>query len=218
MHAGMEQKRRRYPTLLENKLKRAETFTDVMRVTFAKILDRLAGYLLSLGMSPNSVTLAGLAGHFLAAFLAAFGYMTWAGLVIVLFAPLDALDGAMARLRGKTTRFGAFLDSVTDRYAEFLLLGGLMAFFLQRQSWLECLLIYLAAAGSFLVPYVRSRAESLNFTAKIGILSRLERYLVLVPALIFNIPMVAIVIIAVLTQFTALQRIAYVYKQSQQDV
>ncbi len=199
-------------------MKRAETFTDVMRGTFAKILDRLAGYFLGLGMSPNAVTLTGLVGHVLAAFLAAFGQMTWAGLVIVLFAPLDALDGAMARLQGKPTRFGAFLDSVTDRYAEFLILGGLMAFSLQHQSWLESLLIYLAASGSFLVPYVRSRAESLNFSAKIGILSRLERYLVLVPALIFNIPMVAVVIIAILTQFTALQRIAHVYRQSQQDV
>ena len=198
-------------------MKRAETFTDVMRVTFAKILDRLAGYLIGLGLTPNTVTLTGLVGHVLAAFLAAFGNMTLAGLVIVLFAPLDALDGAMARLQGRTTRFGAFLDSVTDRYAEFLIFGGLMVFSLQHQGWLESLLIYLAAAGSFLVPYVRSRAESLNFSAKIGILSRLERYLVLVPALIFNIPMVAVVIIAILTQFTAIQRILHVFRQSQQS-
>jgi CDP-diacylglycerol---glycerol-3-phosphate 3-phosphatidyltransferase len=199
-------------------VKRAETFTDVMRVTFARILDRMAGFLIGLGLSPNAITLTGLVGHVLAAVLAAFGQMTWAGVVIVLFAPLDALDGAMARLQGKTTRFGAFLDSVTDRYAEFLILGGILAFSLQQLGWLESLLVYLAAAGSFLVSYTRSRAESLNFSAKIGILSRLERYLVLVPALILNIPMVAVVIIAVLTQFTAIQRIVHVYRQSQQDI
>jgi CDP-diacylglycerol--glycerol-3-phosphate 3-phosphatidyltransferase len=74
-----------------------------------------------------------------------------------------------------------------------------------------------AAAGSILVSYVKARAESLNFDARIGLLTRVERYLVLAPGLVFNIPMVALWIIAILANFTALQRIIYVRKQAYEN-
>ena len=152
-----------------------------------------------------------------AAVLVAFGQVTWGGILLVLVAPLDFLDGTLARLRGTPTRFGAFLDSVTDRYAELSIFGGLLFYYVQRQDWLACSLTYLAAMGSVMVSYVRARAEGVGYSAKIGLLSRVERYLILVPLLIFNVPFWAVAILAVLTNITALQRIFYVRQQAEKD-
>ena len=120
----------------------------------------------------------------------------------------------MARLKGEVTRFGAFLDSVIDRYSELIILGGLLVYFLQKQNSLACILVFIAAVGSVMVSYTKARAEALDFSAKVGILTRVERVLVLAPCLIFNIPMVALWVLAVLANFTALQRILFVRKQS----
>jgi CDP-diacylglycerol--glycerol-3-phosphate 3-phosphatidyltransferase len=140
--------------------------------------------------------------------------MTLGGILIFLMGPVDALDGTMARLRGEATEFGAFVDSVTDRYSELVIFGGLLYFYLQQGEWLMVVLAYLAAAGSVLVSYTRARAQSLGVETKVGILTRLERYLVLVPALIFNIPHIALWILAVLTNLTALQRILHVRRKA----
>jgi CDP-diacylglycerol--glycerol-3-phosphate 3-phosphatidyltransferase len=193
------------------------TFTDMMRVRFKGVIDPIAGFLNRLGIKPNTVTYLGLIGNAAGAALVAFGYITWGGVVVLLTAPFDALDGTMARLRGEATSWGAFVDSVSDRYAELLLLGGLMVYYLRQGIWWACALVYLAAVGSIMVSYVKARAESLGYEAKVGILSRLERYIVLVPCLIFNIPFIAAGILAVLANFTAFQRIYYVRQQTHQD-
>ena len=195
-------------------IEESKTFTDLLRKTFRGAGQTAARFLNRLGIHPDTVTLLGLAGHFGGAVLAATGHMTWAGVVILIMAPLDFLDGALARLRGETSKFGAFLDSVTDRYSEFVILGGLLFYFLQEQDWLSCGAVFLAATGSVMVSYIRARAESLGFQAKVGLLSRVERYLILIPGLIFNIPAIAIWLIAALSHFTALQRIASVHRQA----
>jgi CDP-diacylglycerol---glycerol-3-phosphate 3-phosphatidyltransferase len=184
-------------------------FTDLLRRRLSGVIRPTARFLLRLGLTPNMVTVCGLAGHIIAAILIVNGSITLGGLLLLLFAPLDALDGAMARELGKTTRFGSFLDSVTDRYAELILWGGLLIHYMQLQDGLTCLVIYAAAAGSVLVPYIRAKAESLGSTAKIGLLSRVERYLILIPLLIFNLAIVAIWAIAILANVTAIQRIIY---------
>jgi CDP-diacylglycerol---glycerol-3-phosphate 3-phosphatidyltransferase len=130
-----------------------------------------------------------------------------------LTAPFDFLDGMVARLRKEPSDFGAFVDSVTDRYSELVLFGGLLIYYLLQSNWVACIGIYLAAIGSQMVSYARSRAESLGFEAKIGILTRFERYLVMVPSLIFNYPMVGVWILAIFTNITAMQRIFYVRQQ-----
>ena len=79
---------------------------------------------------------------------------------------------------------------------------------------MACVLVFISAAGSVLVSYTKARAESLGFTAKIGILTRVERVLVLAPCLLFNIPIVALWIIAVLANVTAVQRILFVRRQA----
>jgi len=187
--------------------KRHLSLTDQLRARFGGILDPIAGFLNRLGLMPNTVTISGLVGNTLGAILLARGEMTLGGLVILAMGPIDALDGAMARLRGEPSDFGAFVDSVTDRYSELVIFGGLLYHYVHQGNWLYAMLAYTAAAGSVLVSYTRARAQSLGHETKVGLLTRLERYLVLTPALVFNIPQVALWIMAVLTNLTALQRI-----------
>jgi CDP-diacylglycerol--glycerol-3-phosphate 3-phosphatidyltransferase len=194
--------------------KEPKTFTDTLRVVFKSVLDKTAALFLKLGLTPNMVTIIGLLGHFVAAFLVVKGYFTWAGLTLLFLAPFDAVDGAMARMKGEIRPFGAFFDSVIDRYSELVIFGGLLTYFVMAQNWLACLGVYLAASGSIMVSYTRARAQSLGFEAKIGLLSRVERYIVLLPGLIFNIPLISIWIIAVLANITAIQRIVHVNKSA----
>ncbi len=191
-----------------------KTLTDLMRGIFKGILDPIAAFFNRLGILPNTMTLLGLVGHTIGALFLFQGKMTVGGLIILAMAPIDALDGAMARLRGESSNFGAFVDSVTDRYSELVLFLALIIFYAQQGEWLNCIVVYTAAAGSILVSYVRSKAESLGYEAKVGILTRLERYVVLVPSLVLNFPMVGLWTIAIVGNFTAIQRIVHVRKQA----
>lgn len=186
-----------------------------MRSRFKGILDLVGGFLNKLGLMPNTVTILGLVGNALGAILLSQGKMLAGGLIILAMGPVDALDGAMARLRGGPSEFGAFVDSVTDRYSELLIYGGLLYYFLQRNDWLSCMAVFGAAAGSVLVSYIRARGQSLSMDTKVGILTRFERYLVLVPSLIFYIPHIGMWVIAVFANITALQRIYDVRRQAQ---
>jgi CDP-diacylglycerol--glycerol-3-phosphate 3-phosphatidyltransferase len=185
-----------------------------LRRSFKGVLDAIAAAVNKTGILPNTVTILGLIGNAVGAYLLATGHITWGGVVILIMGPIDALDGTMARLRGEQTTFGAFVDSVTDRYSELVILAGLMIYYLTKEQYLFVGLVYFAAAGSVLVSYVKARAESLGFTAKVGVLSRVERYLVLAPGLLFNIPHIALWIIAIFANYTALQRIFTVRKQA----
>jgi CDP-diacylglycerol--glycerol-3-phosphate 3-phosphatidyltransferase len=130
---------------------------------------------------------------------------------------IDALDGTMARLRGMAGQFGAFVDSVSDRYSELVIFAGLLFYYAQQRDWITALAVYGAAAGSVLVSYVRARGQSLGWDTKVGLLTRLERYLVLSPALILNVPAIGLWIIAIFANFTAVQRIIDVRRQATQD-
>lgn len=190
------------------------TFTDLLRVWFKWVVDPVGRFFLRLGLTPNSMTIIGLAGNFLGAYFLSQGKMTLGGSLVLIMTPIDALDGTMARLLGEPSDFGAFVDSVSDRYAELAILGGLMYFYASHGNALGSTLAFVAAAGSVLVSYVRTRAESLGYEAKVGILTRVERYLVLAPLLVFNKPIIALWIVAILGNFTAFQRIWYVRKQA----
>jgi CDP-diacylglycerol--glycerol-3-phosphate 3-phosphatidyltransferase len=187
--------------------KKPFNLTDFLRQYFKGLLDPVAAFLNNLGIMPNTVTLLGLVGNTIGAVLLALGYMTPGGILILLMGPIDALDGAMARLRGEPTDFGAFVDSITDRYSELVIFGGLLFYYIQQGDWLYAMLAYLSAAGSVLVSYARARAQSLGHETKIGMLTRMERYLILSPALVFNLPKVALWILAIFANLTALQRI-----------
>ncbi len=193
------------------------TLTDQARVAFKGILDPLATLLNRLGLMPNTVTILGLVGNVIGAYLIARGYMTAGGIVVLLMGPVDALDGTMARMRGMAGKFGAFVDSVTDRYSELVIFAGLLYYFIQQNNHIAILLVYVSAAGSVLVSYIRSRGQSLSWDTKVGILTRLERYLVLAPAIILNYPLVGLWIIAIFSNFTAVQSIIDIRRQAYHD-
>jgi len=191
-----------------------QTFTDRARIIFKNILDPIGG----LGLTPNSITLLGLAGTTIGAYVIAQGKMTTGAFILLASVLVDAFDGTMARLRGEPSDFGAFVDSVSDRYAELVTFGGLIYFFLTQNDTPGAMVSFLAAAGSVLVSYVKARAEGLGFTAKVGILTRLERYIVLIPLLVFNQPFIAAAVIAVLANITAYQRILHVRAQGRERI
>ena len=200
-----------------NNSEEPKTFTDLLRRIFKNLLNRIAGYFNKIGVKPNFVTIAGLVGNLIAGVFIAQGMLLWGGLIALIAGPFDALDGAIARLRGEDGHYGAFVDSVTDRYSEIALYGGLLVYFNQTGNWGDALLVFFSAIGSILVSYTRARAEALGYSAKIGLLTRVERYLILIPGIIIGYPRIALWILAILTNFTALQRILYVRKQSRRD-
>jgi phosphatidylglycerophosphate synthase len=195
-----------------------KTFTDYLRLWFKWVLDPLGGFFNRLGLTPNMMTMLGLIGNSVGAYYLARGEMLTGGILVLLMTPIDALDGTMARLRGESGDFGAFVDSVTDRYSELIIYGGLLYHFLSLGEPLGGLLVFGAAAGSVLVSYVKARAEALGYEAKVGLLTRVERYLVLAPSLVFNQLLIGLWIIALLANITALQRIWYVRRQAHEKM
>jgi CDP-diacylglycerol---glycerol-3-phosphate 3-phosphatidyltransferase len=169
-------------------------------------------------LTPNQVTVVGLALTFLASGLAAFGQLRWAGIVLIFAGTCDILDGALARTTRAGYPYGAFLDSTLDRYSEGAVYLGLAAYFLSvdgpLQRWLV-LATLAALAGSFLVSYVRARAQSLGFTCKSGLFQRPERVVVTVVGLIIGGPVLygVVFLLAIVTNITALQRIREVWLQ-----
>jgi CDP-diacylglycerol--glycerol-3-phosphate 3-phosphatidyltransferase len=138
--------------------------------------------------------------------------------LIGVFSVADVLDGSLARYLNKdaTSKFGAFLDSTTDRITEVLIFGGLVWWFAAETQPLYAALALLAFAGSILVSYARARAESLGFECKIGIFSRLERYLVLFVFGMLQQPEWCIIVMVLGTWITVFQRGWAVWQQARQ--
>jgi CDP-diacylglycerol--glycerol-3-phosphate 3-phosphatidyltransferase len=197
--------------------KERTTFTDRVRIRFKVLLDTIGTFLNNLGLMPNTLTLFGLVGNTIGAVFLSQGQITIGGIIILAIGPVDALDGTMARLRGMEGKFGGFVDSVTDRYSELVIFGGLLYYYVNQENVLASMLVFLATAGSVLVSYIRSRGQSLGWDTKKGILTRMERYLVLAPTLIFNIPIVGLWIIAIFANVTAIQRIIDIRRQAYLD-
>jgi CDP-diacylglycerol--glycerol-3-phosphate 3-phosphatidyltransferase len=190
------------------------TLTEILRTKYRSQVEPIAAFVNRLGIAPITVTFTGLIGTLIGAIFLAQGNFLVGGIIILCMGALDGLDGTMARLRGETTDYGAFVDSVTDRYSDLMIFGGLLAYYLLRADIVMSGLVFVAAAGTVMVSYVRARAEALDFEAKWGILSRAERFIVLVPSLVLNYPHIGVVIVAILANFTALQRIYFVRKQA----
>jgi CDP-diacylglycerol--glycerol-3-phosphate 3-phosphatidyltransferase len=177
---------------------------------------RLVPVLQRAHLTPNVLTIIGLMVCAVSAFLVANGYLLAGGIVLLVASMFDILDGALARVAGKIYRYGAFLDSTIDRYAEAFTYIALLWYFLFRvHHTLEPMLVIFALTGSLLVSYVRARAQSLGFTCDGGVLARPERVVITVIGLIVSPLLVwALWILAVLTNVTAIQRIFLVWQQS----
>jgi len=188
------------------------TFTERLRTLFKNFLEASGRRLYKMGITANQITFIGLAGNFIAASFIGSGNLLVGGILILLIGPLDAFDGAVARVAGEITPFGAFLDSVTDRYSELVVYLGLMIYFLRSGDSSGIILVFVAAAGSVLVSYTRARAQGIGLDVKVGFMTRVERYLVLVPGILVSYPKISLWVLAILANFTALQRILEVYK------
>ncbi len=193
------------------------TLTDHLRKRFKHILDPIGAFLNRLGIYPNTMTIFGLIGNTVGAYFLAQGQTFIGGMLILAMGPVDALDGTMARLRGESGVYGAFVDSVTDRYSELVIFGGLLFYFLSQGNEVASGLTYLAAAGSVLVSYVRARAQSLGYEAKVGTFTRFERYIVLAPSLVLGFPVIGVAIIALGANITAVQRIVHIRREVQKE-
>lgn len=167
-----------------------------------------------LGVSPNQLTLAGLVLSVGVGVLIALGLFPWAGALLLLSGALDMLDGALARLTGQATRFGAVLDSTVDRASEAVVLGGLLVFYVQAENQLPAYLAFVFLVGSFLVSYVRARAEGAGLKGEVGVLPRGERVVLLAVALFLDVVPWVLGLLTALAFITVFQRLALVWHQS----
>lgn len=181
--------------------------TNLARSWSARIVEPLARFFGTLGLTPNALTWLGFILTAAVSLVLASGALPLAGVLLIMTLGFDALDGALARLTGATTRFGAFLDSTLDRWAEVVLYGALIWRFLQIDDDRGVMLAVAALATSLLVSYTRARAEGVGLQCKSGLLTRFERLLLLILGLISGQIILALWIIAILAGVTALQRI-----------
>jgi len=169
------------------------------------------------GVTPNTVTVVGFLFNVLTAGVIATGHLTMGSILLFFSAGFDMLDGALARVSSQQSRFGAFLDSLLDRYSEAAILGALVYVFTVRHNVPVVMLVYAVAIASLLISYARARAEGLGLDAKVGIAPRPERIIILGLGLLINLQtaVVALVILATLTHVTAIQRLYHVWRQTE---
>jgi CDP-diacylglycerol--glycerol-3-phosphate 3-phosphatidyltransferase len=181
-----------------------------------RITDPIVFLLAKAHISPNALTLAGVLGSAGAATLLARGQFLAGGIVVLAAGALDILDGALARATGQVTRFGAVFDAVMDRVSEAAILFGLLYYYAGRDAREESLLIFAALAGSMLVSYIRARGEILGLPIREGLFTRAERVLVIGLGSIIDQVRIALWILAVLANLTALQRFYLVWRKTRQ--
>jgi CDP-diacylglycerol--glycerol-3-phosphate 3-phosphatidyltransferase len=163
--------------------------------------------------NPNLFTLLGFFATLVASYLILKGFWFLAGLSIILSGLFDLFDGVAARKLGKVTAFGGFLDSVIDRYSDLLLLLAFLIDGLRKEDSGLVLLISFASMGTVLIPYVRAKAEALQVPCAVGLMERAERIILLSIGTLFQWMEPILWMLAILTHFTVLQRIYYVWKK-----
>jgi phosphatidylglycerophosphate synthase len=192
--------------------------TERVGDAFARPVERLVRVFAHI--SPDVLTITGLALNGVACAFFAFAggkdyrsplLLQIGGLVALVASIFDMLDGRVARLRGRETKFGAFLDSTMDRYSDMVLFMGLMILYARVDRTPQMVLVWVAAFGSFMTSYARARAESLIPRCTVGLLERPERIVLLVVGALTNRMVAVLWIIAVLSNITAVQRVVYTY-------
>jgi CDP-diacylglycerol---glycerol-3-phosphate 3-phosphatidyltransferase len=188
-------------------------FADRMRALTGGLMTRLGSAGHKLGIHPDWITWAGLLIVAAAAWVIANGQLQWGGVLLLVGVPLDALDGAVARAMQRKDKFGAILDSSLDRYADGLIFGALCYHFAVQNQPDAVLLSLASLTGAFAVSYIRARAGEAGFSVRIGLFDRLVRLVVILVALLIpDLLLIGLWVMALGTNFTALQRIWFVYK------
>jgi CDP-diacylglycerol--glycerol-3-phosphate 3-phosphatidyltransferase len=186
---------------------------DIRRNLAYRITNPLVRILSKSGITPNAITFINLALNIVAAYVIATGHFLLGGVLVLVSGLFDLLDGALARFTKQTTKFGAILDSTVDRISEAAILCGLLIWYLARGGRLEIVLIFAALIGSFLVSYVRARAEGLGWQCQVGLFTRAERVIVLAIGLLINQIFIALCVLVVFVFTTVAQRLVYLWKQ-----
>lgn len=187
-----------------------------------KIFDRLSLILVQLKIHPNYVSLAGFLAGLLVGLFYGLHYPVWALVFLLVSGMMDILDGKVATNGNRKTRFGAIFDSSLDRYSEFAMYLGLGFYF--RHHWILWVLA-LAFLGSTMVSYTKARAEGLGFQCQLGIMQRAERLVLLILGTLFGliinrfdqVMIITIIILAIASNLTAIQRIVFVYQQEKRE-
>lgn len=189
------------------------------------VLGPVARWLIKLGISPDVVTIAGTLGVVLSALICFPQGWLWQGVVAVTFFVIsDMVDGLMAKITGRTSNWGAFLDSSSDRLGDAAVFGGILLYFVYREE--STLWAGIALAGLVFgqwTSYVKARAESLGFTCSGGLAARADRLVIILAGTLLaglGIPYVlqiAVAALAVTSMITVLQRIAQVRRQAKAD-
>lgn len=165
-------------------------------------------------INPNSITFVALFFSLVCVPLAILDRHALAGTALLVSGFFDILDGAVARQTGRVTPFGGFLDSVLDRYADLAVALGIFFYFSARGDALWAALTFVAAIGTALIPYIRARAEAAGIECKSGLLERPERTMLLIIGFWFGLLRAVVLLLAIFTHVTALQRIFLVRRSA----
>lgn len=168
----------------------------------------------ALHITPNMVTLFGLLMNSVVAYLIIIGRIQAAGVLYIFAAGLDAIDGTLARMVGVRSRFGGFWDSTLDRMGEAIVISAVGVWAAMQGDLVGVAITFAALTTSYLVSYTRARAEGLGIDTKVGFGTRVERYIILVIALVVGYPIIGLAIIAIIAGITVIQRIYDVWRQT----
>jgi CDP-diacylglycerol--glycerol-3-phosphate 3-phosphatidyltransferase len=174
--------------------------------------DPVARLLLRARLRPNHLTVAGLGVSALAAYALAQGRLRPGAVLLALAGLFDFFDGSLARIARQESAFGAFLDSVVDRYSDLVVLLGVLVFYHRGSDAAGLGLTVATIVGTVMVSYTKARAQSIGVDCDIGLMERPERLIVLIGGGLFHLLTPAMLVLAVLTNLTALQRIAHTRK------
>jgi CDP-diacylglycerol---glycerol-3-phosphate 3-phosphatidyltransferase len=183
------------------------------RNSFRHVTEPAGHALAKAGFTANSLTVIGLAGSVGAGFLIASGYARVGGLLSLLSGLPDMLDGAVAKATGRSSRRGAFLDSVVDRLSDAAVLAGIVWLGISRNEPRVAVLAAMVLALSLIVSYVKARAESLGYECNVGIAERPERVVVLGVALLVGHVLAGLWLLVIAAAITVVQRIMRVWQQ-----
>jgi len=174
-----------------------------------RFFDPVARILFRARIRPNHLTVLGLGVSIAAAYVFSVGRLRWGAVLLAVAGLFDFFDGAVARLAGSDSDYGAFLDSVVDRYSDLAVLLGILVFYEQTADTPGAILTMATLAGTVMVSYTKARAQSIGVRCEIGVMERPERLIALIAGAVFNLLTPVIALLALLTNLTAIQRIVY---------
>jgi CDP-diacylglycerol--glycerol-3-phosphate 3-phosphatidyltransferase len=179
------------------------------KTSLARLGDPVARALLRARVRPNHLTMVGLGVSLVAAGALAHGRLRIGAVLLALAGLFDFFDGSLARLANSVSAFGAFLDSVVDRYSDLVVLLGVVLYYHRAADTTGVFLTIVALVGTIMTSYTKARAQSIGLACEIGLIERPERLILLIAGATFNLLTPAMIVLAVLTNLTALQRIFY---------